>query len=200
MRNLHQRLHLLGRVGDRPRQGSAKLSALTFDKYAWMPDGYPTKVREFLPKKGQLIKMNRFAQNVAITAGLMTMLAVPGPARGDQAQGRPAPSHTPGSSSQAKPPSLEDFFSGLDYSDEEKASIDKVKQDMDAKKAVVAKSDKLDGSQKDAMITGYTRLEYAQIFKLLTPAQQKLVRKRMDAAKAANKPAQKPGVPPAPRN
>jgi hypothetical protein len=143
--------------------------------------------------------MNRFAQNVAITAGLITMLAVPGSARGDQAQSRP-PSHTPGASGPAKAPSLEDFFSGLDYSDDQKASIDKVKQDMDAKKAVVAKSDKLDGSQKDAMITGYTRLEYAQIFKLLTPAQQKLVRQRMDAAKAANKPAQRPGMPPARRN
>jgi hypothetical protein len=143
--------------------------------------------------------MNRLAQNVAFTAGLMTMLAFHGSARADQPQSRPAPSLQQGSSSQAKP-AMEDYFAGLDYTAEQKASIDKVKQEADAKKAVVAKDDKLDPYQKDAFVTGYTRLEYQQIFKLLTPTQQKLVRQRMDAAKAAaTKGPKRPSPPAAPR-
>lgn len=160
---------------------------------------YSAKVREFPPKKAQPIMMNRFAQKVAITAGLMTLLALTGSARADQPQNRPA-ANPAQASGQAKPPSLEDFFAGLDYTDEQKASIDKVKQESDAKKAIVAKDSKLDNDQKGAFIQGYTRLEYQQIFKLLTPKQQKLVRQRMDAAKAAtNKAPRKYATPPPPR-
>lgn len=145
--------------------------------------------------------MNRLAQKVAITAGLMTLLALPGSARADQPQARPAPSSAQASSSQAKPPAMEDFFAGLDYTDDQKASIDKVKQDTDAKKAIVAKDSKLNDDQKGAFMQGYTRLEYQQIFKILTPKQQKLVRQRMDAAKAAaSKPAKRPAPPAPPRN
>jgi hypothetical protein len=145
--------------------------------------------------------MNRFAQNVTIAAGLMTLLAVPASVRANQVQARPtSPNLQQGSASAAKPPSVEDYFAGLDYSDEQKTSIDKVKQDMDAKKTIVANDAKLNNDQKGAMIQGYTRLEYQQIFKLLTPAQQKKVRQRMDAAKAAaNKGPKKPAGPMPPR-
>lgn len=143
--------------------------------------------------------MNRLAQNVAIAAGLMTLLAVPGSSLANQAQSRPASAPQQGSPSQAKPPALEDFFTGLEYTDEQKVSIDKVKQDSEAKKAIVAKDPKLNDDQKGAFIQGYTRLEYQQIFKLLTPAQQKQVRQRMDAAKAAaNKGPKRPTGPMSP--
>ena len=127
------------------------------------------------------------------------MLALAGSARADQPQARPAPSVAQASSGQARPASVADYFAGLDYTAEQKAGIEKVKQDTEAKKALVAKDTKLDDSQKDAFIQGYTRLEYQEIFKLLTPAQQKLVRQRMNAAKAAaNKGAKRPAPPTTP--
>jgi hypothetical protein len=144
--------------------------------------------------------MNRFARNMTIAAGLITLLGLPGSARADQPESRPSPGLAQSSTSAAKPPSLEDYFTGLDYSDAQKTSIDKVKQDMDAKKTIVANDTKLNNDQKGAMIQGYTRLEYQQIFKMLTPAQQKKVRQRMDAAKAAaNKGPKRPAPPMPPR-
>ena len=143
------------------------------------------------------MNMNRFAKNVIVAAGLIMSLTVPGSARGDNPQNRPAPTPNPASSAPQKITSVADYFAGLDFTDEQKASIEKVKQDSEAKKALVAKDTKLDDYQKGAMITGYTRLEYGEIFKLLTPAQQKVVRQRMAANKAANQKARRP-APPAP--
>ena len=144
------------------------------------------------------MKLNRL-HRVLLTAasGLTMLVAVPGFARGEQAQNSTAPN--PASPGPPKAASLEDYFAGLDYTDEQKAEIDKVKQETDRKKTLVAKDDKLDSYQKDAMIQGYTRLEYGEIFKLLTPAQQKLVRQRMAANRQANKGPKRPAVPP-PRN
>ena len=65
--------------------------------------------------------MNRLSKNVAFTAGLMTLLAFHGSARADQQQSRPAQNLQQGSSSQAKPPAMEDYFAGLDYTAEQKA-------------------------------------------------------------------------------
>jgi len=51
--------------------------------------------------------------------------------------------------------------------------------------------------QKDAMLQGYRRLERSQVFKLLTPEQQREVRKRISARRAAEqeKKKKKPSLP-----
>jgi hypothetical protein len=139
------------------------------------------------------MKMNRFHRVLLIAAGLTMLEVVPGFARGAQAQSSTAPNPT--SPSPPKAASLEDYFAGLDYTDEQKEEIDKIKQEMEAKKAIVAKDAKLDAYQKDAMIQGYTRLGYAEIFRLLTPAQQKVVHQRMAANRQANKGPKRPAVP-----
>jgi Spy/CpxP family protein refolding chaperone len=50
---------------------------------------------------------------------------------------------------------------------------------------LVVKDDKLDSEQKQAMLQGFRRLEAGEIFKVLTPEQQKEVRKRLTAQRAA---------------
>ena len=141
------------------------------------------------------MNMNRFAQSVTTAAGLLLLLAWPGSACGENAQTQAAPKPTLASPGPQMIGSVDDYFAGLDYSEEQKASIAKVHQNMGAKKALVAKDGTLDGDQKDAVTQGYTRLEYGEIFKLLTPVQQKLVRKRIIDARAANQGARRPAAP-----
>ena len=51
--------------------------------------------------------------------------------------------------------------------------------------AAVVKDEKLSEDQKDAMLDGFRRMERGQVFKLLTPEQQKEVRERVRARRAA---------------
>ena len=80
-----------------------------------------------------------------------------------------------------------EYFEGLDYTPEQKAQIDKIQHDAEMRKAVVVKDQKLDQDQKDAMLAGFTKLEYGAIFKVLTPEQQRQVREKVKAHQAAMK-------------
>lgn len=96
---------------------------------------------------------------------------------------------------QQKIASLDDAFVGLDLSNEQRAEVQKIRQDAEVHKAATAKNQKLTQDQKDAMIQGYTRIEYSKIFQALTPAQQNLVRERIRAWQAAEAPSQKTNAP-----
>jgi Spy/CpxP family protein refolding chaperone len=138
----------------------------------------------------------RFAKSVAISTGLLFLFAAQGRARAygtstGEAQ-TPTPA-TPGSLNGSSSPA--DYFQGLDYTPEQKAEIDKIHRDTETRKAAVAKDEKLTQDQKDAMLTGYTHLEYSAIFKVLTPEQQKQVREKIRARKAADQAAQKKPAP-----
>lgn len=131
----------------------------------------------------------RFAKTVAIPAGFLFLLAGQGlacaystPAGGVQTPtpAMPGP-QTDTSSSPAE------YFQGLEYTPEQKAEIDKIHRDAEIRKAAAAKDEKLTQDQKDAMFVGYTHLEYGSIFKLLTPEQQRQVREKVRARKAAQK-------------
>jgi Spy/CpxP family protein refolding chaperone len=140
---------------------------------------------------------NRIANLFAIAVALLFMVAMPGPARGftDQHPAGPPSRPVPAGEPVTRNAQPGDDFEGLDYTDDQKAQIAKIRQEADAKKAVVAKDDKLTPDQKDAMVVGYTRLEYGQIYRALTPAQQKVVRQRINARKAADQGAKKPQHP-----
>jgi len=134
---------------------------------------------------------NRFGKPVAFAAGLFFLCTAPGPTRGQSASPRPA--QTPAAASrgaQAKrdssPP---DDFVGLHYTDEQKTEIDKIRQDMKSRKETVLKDQKLNADQKDAMVLGYTRMEYGQIYKLLTRDQKRQVQQRISARRAADQTA-----------
>jgi Spy/CpxP family protein refolding chaperone len=152
------------------------------------------------------LHMNRnlLAKSMAATAGLMCLIAGPALARVNKApQGAALPSIQAPIAATAQAPSearsktaaITDDFAGLTYTDEQKAQIAKIHQDSDSKKAKVASAQTLDGDQKDAMILGYTRMEYGEIFKVLTPEQQKQVRKRMQSRKLADQEAQRKANP-----
>jgi hypothetical protein len=149
---------------------------------------------------------NLLVKSIAIAAGLMSLIAgstlasASGARQGAallsiQAQIEiPAGGQAP-SEARAKTAAITDDFAGLTYTDEQKALIAKIHQDSDSKKAKVASAQTLNGDQKDAMILGYTRMEYGEIFKVLTPDQQKQVRKRMQSRKLADQEAQRKANP-----
>jgi Spy/CpxP family protein refolding chaperone len=82
---------------------------------------------------------------------------------------------------------LEDDFAGLTYTEEQSAQIAKIQKETDTKRAAVAGSQTLTDEQKNAFLVGYTRLEYGEIYKVLTPEQQKMVRQRVTARHAQEK-------------
>jgi Spy/CpxP family protein refolding chaperone len=131
---------------------------------------------------------NRFAKSLAVSAGFLFLFAVAAPARAfstPTAAQTPTPA-MPGSQAQSSSNPAE-YFEGLEYTPEQKALIEKIQRDAEMRKAAVAKDQKLDQDQKDAMLTGFTHLEYGAIFKVLTPEQQRQVREKVRAHQAAIK-------------
>jgi Spy/CpxP family protein refolding chaperone len=136
---------------------------------------------------------NPFAKSLAVSAGFLFLCAGVSLARASSAPAgemqTPTPA-TPGLQSDSSS-SPADYFQGLDYTPEQKAQIDKIHRDTETRKAAVEKDEKLNQDQKDAMLNGFTHLEYSAIFKVLTPEQQKQVRSKIRARKAADQAAQK---------
>lgn len=138
------------------------------------------------------MKNIRFAKSFAIAAQFVILLAAPGLSRTQSSAPQIA---QPAASSQTQENHYADAFAGLTYNDEQKKAISKIKQDIDLRKTAVMKDDKLTSDQKDAMLTGYTRIEYGLIFKALTPGQKKQVSERMKALREADQAAQKAQAP-----
>lgn len=80
-----------------------------------------------------------------------------------------------------------DDFAGLQFTDDQKAKINQIHQDMKSRMDAVVKAEKLSPEQKEAMLEGYRRMEYGQVFKALTSEQQIEVRKKVLARRAAEK-------------
>ena len=134
------------------------------------------------------MKKNPIAKFVAVAAQCMILITAPGLIRGQSnAPQMVQLSGTPGA--QADP--YAEAFAGLTYTDKQKEAISKIQQDIASRKAMVMKSDQLTQDQKDAMVAGYTHMEYGSIFKELTPQQQKVVSGRLQASRAAEKAAEK---------
>jgi Spy/CpxP family protein refolding chaperone len=144
---------------------------------------------------------NRFAKHVAIAGGLCFLCSfapsmTPGQNRpASQAQQTPqAPTPAPQA---MKDPRQTDIYAGLEFTDEQKAKISAIHRDVQSRMDAVAKDDKLNNDQKDAMLQGYRRLENGEIFKVLTREQQAEVRKRVEALHTAQQKQQKkPPLPP----
>jgi Spy/CpxP family protein refolding chaperone len=78
-----------------------------------------------------------------------------------------------------------DDFDGFKFTDEQKTKIDQIHQTMKSRMDTVSKDERLDAEQKAAMLDGYRRMEYDEVFKALTPEQQLEVRKKVLARRAA---------------
>lgn len=141
------------------------------------------------------MKKNRFRKSLAVAAGFILLSAVLTRAQGG--------SHGPAqsqkvTSSEADPErdSLPaDDFVGLTFSDEQKVEIGKIHRDTKARKDAVAKDERLNADQKDAMLQGYTRIEYRRVYGVLTPDQQMQVRQKVRARREADQTAQKKQIP-----
>ena len=133
------------------------------------------------------MNQNRFVKLVAVAAGIVFMLVLPGLVRADNSQNSAvqASKAVPLVAQPKGDPGPQDDFTGLNYTDAQKAEIDKIHRETDAHKAVVRSATNLNDDQKNAMLTGYTRLELGSIFQVLSPEQQKQVRQKMNARKAA---------------
>ena len=154
---------------------------------------------------------HRFANLLAATAASILLLSTAPSARAQSAQPEvqtttppPRPQrpqavvqipesgapqmHAPAVKAQADP--WANDFAGLDYSDEQKTQIAKIRQDAASRKQAVTKDDKLSAEQKDAMLTGYTRLEYSSIYRVLTPEQRRQVGMKIRARRLAEHQAQ----------
>ena len=139
------------------------------------------------------MKKHRIVKSVIFSAGLTFLLTAAGQASADTASRAgiqtPRPASPGGQQrSQAFPA---DDFAGLDLNEEQKAQMANIRKDADARKALVTKDEKLSSEQKDAMLLGYTRIEYGQFFKVLTPLQQKVVRDRVAARRSQEQAARK---------
>lgn len=143
------------------------------------------------------MNMNRLAKTLAVTSGFLFLFAVPVPARAYNTSTGEVQTPTPAMPGPQgdRSSSAAQYFQGLDYTPEQKAEIDKIHRDTETRKAAVAKDEKMTQDQKDAMLVGYTHLESVSIFKVLTPDQQRQVRNRIRARKAADQAAQKKQAP-----
>jgi hypothetical protein len=140
------------------------------------------------------VSKNRFAKRVAVAAGFFFLCAAPGLTRAQSSTPSPAP--TPRKPLPAARPkkvaSPADDFAGLQYTDDQKARIDQIHQDMKSRMDAVVKDEKLTAEQRDAMLAGYQRMERSQVFKVLTTQQQKEVLRRIRARRAAEQKEQSP--------
>ena len=132
------------------------------------------------PKKRMHMNKKRFVELQAVGTGLFFLFALPALVR---AQGSLPPStQIPPKTSPAaranKQSAPTDIFAGLQYTEEQKAKISKIHQDMNSRRDAVIKDDKLSPDQKGAFLQGFQRMEQSEIYKVLTPEQKMEVRKR----------------------
>jgi hypothetical protein len=147
------------------------------------------------------VNRNRFAKRLVVAAGFFFLCAAPKPGRAQSGPENPAPRAVPMPRTQNGPSAASakapiDVFAGLKYTDEQKARIDQVHQNMKLRLEAVVKDDKLDADQKHAMLEGYARMERGQIFKLLAPEQQKEVLKKIRGGHEAAQGEKKQQLPP----
>ena len=136
--------------------------------------------------KGVRLDKNRFAKLVAIALGFISLGAVPGLTRTQSSP--PSPAQNPRVTASARRPKKvtpPDEFAGLTFTDEQKAKMDQIHQNMQPSMDAVVKDEKSTAEQKAAMLEGLQRMERRQVFKVLTPEQQIEVRKKILARRAA---------------
>jgi hypothetical protein len=140
----------------------------------------------------------RLARQIAVAIGFILPIAAPGPVIAQSASRNSV--QTPRAASpEAQPTSnavREDDFDGLNYSVEQKTEIDKIHRETESHKETIANNTALNADQKNALILGYTRLEYGRIFQVLSMEQQKQVRQKILARRAEDQPMKKKQPPP----
>jgi Spy/CpxP family protein refolding chaperone len=148
--------------------------------------------------KGACMNKNRWVKRAAVSAGFFFLCAAPKLTRGQS--GLPGPGQRPRPAASAartkKAAGPLNDLAGLKFTPEQQAQIDQIEQDFKTRMDTVGKDDNLNKDQKDAMLQGLQRMESGEIFKVLTPEQQKEVRQKVLARRAAAKEEQEKQSPP----
>ena len=131
------------------------------------------------------MKMNRSAKQLVVGAGLFVS-AMPALVCAQSAPPAPVPTqpkivHPVRGKKESGPM---DDFAGLNYTDDQKARIAKIHEDMKERMDKVIKDEKLSPEQKGAMLQGFQHMERGEVYKVLTPDQREEVRKRILARHA----------------
>jgi Spy/CpxP family protein refolding chaperone len=133
------------------------------------------------------VKTHRILARAAAAAGLCLLWAVPGAAG---AQSQPAPTRPPAGRMSIVPDSKlkrvdpMDDFAGVDFTAEQKARVEQIREKNRSRMHDVAVDTKLSPEQRAAMLEGIQRLERGEVYQVLTPEQQAAVRKRVLARRA----------------
>jgi Spy/CpxP family protein refolding chaperone len=134
------------------------------------------------------VKTNRILGRWAAAAGLCLLWAVPG---AGGAQSPPAPTRPPAGHMSIVPDSKlkqvdpMDDFAGVNFTAEQKARVEQIREKSRSRMHDVAVDTKLSPEQRAAMVEGIQRLERGEVYQVLTPEQQTEVRKRLLARRAA---------------
>lgn len=126
-----------------------------------------------------------FVKTVVVAGGFLFLYVAPELVFGQSSPPAEAP-HPPVKSAavphRSSPP---DLLAGLTLTDDQKAKIDRVREDTKSRLAAVANDKKLSPEAANAMFQGLQRAENSKIYEVLTPEQQAEVRQRMAAWRAA---------------
>jgi Spy/CpxP family protein refolding chaperone len=139
------------------------------------------------------MKKNQFTKTMAVAAGFVFLCVVAGMTLAQSAP--PVAVQTPNAAPSGIQPRGKTLppndFADLSFTDDQKAELDKIHRETESRKAAVEKDQQLTPDQKNAMLLGYTRMEYGQSYKVLSPEQRRQVNRRMLARKASDQAAQK---------
>jgi hypothetical protein len=132
------------------------------------------------------MRKDSFLKLVVVIVGFLSVALL---SRGIRAQSVPPPAvPVPAQPSpamrQARGADPMDDFAGLNFNSEQETQIRHIRDDIGTRRDAVIKDQKLDADQKAAMLQGYQRIEYREIYDLLTPDQRVEVRKKMQARRA----------------
>jgi Spy/CpxP family protein refolding chaperone len=120
----------------------------------------------------------RVGKRVLVASALLLLLAGPRLV-GSQSNSSAAPStpHTapPAAGANAQTLPLE----GLKLTDDQKTRISKIRQHIEARKEAIIKNEALNQVRKETILQRLNLMENSEIFRVLTPDQQKEVQKRI---------------------
>jgi Spy/CpxP family protein refolding chaperone len=123
-----------------------------------------------------------FVKMVIAAGGFLFLCTAPQLALGQSAQPGAAPvPMNPAVAPSGKSATPPDLLEGLTLAGDQKAKIAQIRGDTNSRLAALNSDRKLSPEAADAMRLGYERLENDKILQVLTPEQQKLVRKRIAA-------------------
>jgi Spy/CpxP family protein refolding chaperone len=143
------------------------------------------------------MNQKRFARRAALVAGVCFLCEAPLITSAQSSQ--PALAQAPYLASPAPRAKRDinrtDYFAGLSFTAEQKAKIDDIHQNTQLRIDAALKDQKLDTEQRDAMTEGFRRMERGQVFRVLTPEQQKGVRQKIQAQRLVEQEQKKKFLP-----